>query len=74
MMVILYVIIYGIMELLYPIFGKINNIKIQKEHKAIDQIEHWLCNKLTMRRRFQIRSIIMIQLLQINMIVLWQYY
>ena len=70
MMVILYVIIYGIMELLYPIFGKINNIKIQKEHKAIDQIEHWLCNKLTMRRRFQIRSIIMIQLLQINMIVL----
>ena len=67
MMVILYVIIYGIMELLYPIFGKINNIKIQKEHKAIDQIEHWLCNKFMMRKRFQIRSIIMIQLLQINM-------
>ena len=67
-----YVIIYGTMELLYPIFGKINNIKIQKEHKVINQIEHWLCNKLMIRKRFQIRNIIMIQLLQINIIVLWQ--
>ena len=35
-----FVIIYGIMELLFQIIGKIINIKIQKEQKVIDQIEH----------------------------------
>ena len=55
-----FVIIYGILELLYQNIGKINNIKIQKEHKEIDQIEHWLCNKLTMRKKYQIRNIIII--------------
>ena len=64
---VVYVIICGIMALWFLIIGKINSIKIQKKHKVIDQIEHWLCNKFMMRKRFQIRSIIMIQLLQINM-------
>ena len=40
--------------------GKIHNIEVHKEHKEIDQIEHWLCNKLLMKRKYQIRSIIMI--------------
>ena len=35
-----YVIIYGIMEFKYLKIGKINNIRIQKEQKVIDQIEH----------------------------------
>ena len=56
-----FVIIYGIMELWFQISGKINNIKIQKEQKVIDQIEHWLCNKLLMRKECQIKNIIMIQ-------------
>ena len=56
-----FVIIFGIMEYKYLKNGRINNIKIQKEQKVIDQIEHWLCNKLLIRKRFQIRNIIMIQ-------------
>ena len=65
---VLYVIIFGIMVLWFQNNGKMNNIKILKEQKVIDQIEHWLCNKLLMRRKYQIRSIIMIQLLQMIMV------
>ena len=65
---VLYVIIFGIMVLWFLKIGKMNNINIQKEQKEIDQIEHWLCNKLLIRKRFQIRSIIMIQPLQMIMV------
>ena len=61
MMIILYVIIFGRMEYKFQNNGKMNNIKIQKEQKVIDQIEHWQCNKLLMKKRYQTKNIIMIQ-------------
>ena len=70
LIIILFVIIFGIIVLLFQKNGKIINIKIQKKHKEKDQIEPWLCNKLTMRKRFQIKNIIMIQDQEINIIIL----
>ena len=56
-----FVTIYGIKVYMFQKIGKTTNIKIQKEQKVIDQIEHWLCNKLLMRKECQIKNIIMIQ-------------
>ena len=65
---ILFATICGITELWFQISGKMNNIKIQKEKKEIDRIEHWLCNKLSNKRKFLRRNIIIILILQIKII------
>ena len=57
---ILFVIIFVRRKYQFRKNGKINSIKISKDQKVIDQIEHWLCNKLLMRKEYQIKNIIMI--------------